>query len=289
MTTDRLSHYIKLLRLKHWHKNFLLFTPLIASGNALNIDGSLKLGLSFVAFCLASSTVYVINDIKDIDVDSKNDLNNSRPLASGAINKNAAMRVIVILAILDIFVFTFLEMNVVFCLLLYIIINILYSFKLKKVPVVELFCVASGFLLRSIAGGFSSNVRLTSWFLLVLSSGAIFLIAGKRISEKIYQDDRPQREVSQFYSVHFLYALLAISGAACINSFAFWSLSFNSNMELIRFSSITFSFCILRYLWCLDLAKGAFGMKPESSIFKDPWLVSIAAVTILLAIGKPTW
>ena len=289
MTINKLFPYLRLLRLKHWHKNFLLFTPLIASGNAPNADGSLKLALSFVAFCLASSTVYVINDIKDVEVDSKNDFNNTRPLASGAINKKTAMRIILILALLDIFVFTFLELNVVFCLLLYIVINILYSFKLKTIPIVEIFCVASGFLLRSIAGGFSSEVRLTSWFLLVLTSGAIFLIAGKRISEKIHLEGRPQREVSQFYSVHFLYALLAISGATCINSFASWSLSFNSNMELVRFSSITFSFCILRYLWCLDLTKGAFGMKPESSIFKDPWLVSIAVTTVLLAIGKPTW
>ena len=288
MKTNMVSHFVKLLRLRQWHKNFLLFAPLIASGNTLSKDNTLKLGLSFIAFCVASSTVYVINDIKDIDVDSKSDFNKTRPLASGAISRNTAIRVMANLVLLDFILFTFLELKVVLCLVFYLVINVLYSFRLKNVPVVEIFCVASGFLLRSIAGSFASDIALTSWFLLVLSSGAIFLIAGKRLGEKIHQGGKPQREVTAFYSIYFLYALLAMSGATCINSFASWSLSFDSDVELVRFSSITFSFCILRYLWCLDLVKGAFGLKPESSLFKDPWLVSFATVTILLAIGKPT-
>lgn len=289
MKNSPMAHFIKLLRLRQWHKNLLLFMPIISSGNPLSKEIMTNLAFPFLAFCLVSSTVYVMNDIKDIDIDSKNAFNNTRPLASGAIDKSSAMKILLVLATLDMIIFTSLKLNVLLCLLIYLGINILYSFKLKNIPVVEIFCVASGFLLRSIAGGFSSEITLTSWFLLVLSSGAIFLIAGKRFSEKINHKGNVLRDVNAFYSINFLYALLAISAAVCINSFASWSLSFNNNVELVRFSSITFSFCILRYLWCLDLVKGAFGIKPESSLFKDPWLVSFAVVTILLAIGKPTW
>jgi decaprenyl-phosphate phosphoribosyltransferase len=263
----------------------LVAAPFVASDNRLGHDLIPVLGFTFFGFCILSSTVYVINDLKDIELDKKNSANAHRPLPSGAISVNEAILVLILLIIIDILILIFLDKPIVICFLAYGIINISYTFKLKNIPVVEIFCITSGFLLRALAGSISTNTQLSQWFLLVLSSGSIFLIVGKRISEKRNQDTRDQRKVLELYSPYFLYAMLAIAGATCVNSFALWSFNVADPNVYVKFSSVTFSICIFRYLWQLDLSQNAFGAKPEKQLFEDLWLVASAVTTGLLVMS----
>ena len=281
----KIPGYIHLLRLRQWHKNLLVVAPLIASGNMLDQHLIPKLGFTFFGFCILSSTIYVMNDLKDIELDKKSSANAHRPLPSGAISVNEAILVLILLILFDVFIFIFLDTAIVICFLAYGIINIAYTFKLKNIPVVEIFCVTSGFLLRAFAGSLSTNTQLSQWFLLVLSSGSIFLIVGKRISEKRNQNSKDQRKVLELYSTYFLYAMLAIAGATCVNSFALWSFNVANPNVYVKFSSITFSVCIFRYLWHLDLSQNAFGGKPEKQLFEDFWLVASAITTGLMVMS----
>jgi decaprenyl-phosphate phosphoribosyltransferase len=281
----KIPGYIHLLRIRQWHKNFLVVAPLIASGNSLDHQLIPMLGFTFFGFCILSSTIYVMNDLKDIELDKKNSANVHRPLPSGAISVKEAILVLIFLIILDLSISIFLDKVIVICFFAYVIINIAYTFKLKNIPVVEIFCITSGFLLRALAGSISTNTQLSQWFLLVLSSGSIFLIVGKRISEKRNQNIKDQRNVLELYSTYFLYAMLAIAGATCVNSFALWSFNVADPNVYVKFSSITFSICIFRYLWHLDLSQNAFGGKPEKQLFEDLWLVASAITTGLLVMS----
>lgn len=146
-----MKKYIKLIRVKHYIKNLLIFLPIIFSQRITDITALTKTLITFILFCISASIIYVVNDIKDIDKDRNHPKKKNRPLASGEISIKQAIKVIIILSIILIcgMIISFRSnAYVTVVILVYIIMNMLYSMKLKNIPILDITILATGFLIR---------------------------------------------------------------------------------------------------------------------------------------------
>src|SRR4030043_211798 len=171
---------LRALRPQQWIKNLFVFAPLIFSQNVLNRALVLRAGLAFLAFCLISSAVYLLNDLRDIEEDRQHPLKVQRPLASGRLKRSAAVAALAIIAPAGFLVALLVNRSFVFIALGYFALQIAYTLWLKHVVILDVFIVAAGFLLRVVAGGFAIPVYLSSWLLICTTLLALFLAMGKR-------------------------------------------------------------------------------------------------------------
>lgn len=199
-----LKDYIKLMRVKHWIKNIFVFIPIVFSRNLFNCNIFYKVCIVFLLFSLASSLIYVINDICDIEKDKEHPRKCNRPLASGKISIYNAKLFVLFLLIIFSFLISKTNIETITVIISYIIMNILYSIRLKHEPIIDVLIIAMGFLFRVIAGGAGAEVSLSSWLLLTIFSLSIFLGFGKRRNELVLLDENNQRKVLEFYNVESL-------------------------------------------------------------------------------------
>ncbi len=164
-----MKKYLKLLRVEQWVKNLFVFVPLFFSGNIKHLDLLSKSIFAFVIFSLAASIVYILNDYNDIEADRKHPEKRRRPLASGAISKSKALSILAVLVVIDIALiffaqFYFDEILWKFALIIgiYFVMNLAYTFKLKHVPIIDIFIIATGFVLRVQAGGYITGFLFRS-------------------------------------------------------------------------------------------------------------------------------
>ena len=171
---------LRLLRPKHWIKNLFVLAPLIFSGLFTRADARLDALFGALLFCVAASMVYIVNDLADLKIDALHPVKRvERPLASGAVSVTTARIVLVVLGALLI-AGSLVSVPLVGVLIVYIVLNLLYSTWLKRMPVVDIFCVAAGFVLRVYAGAVVINVPLSSWMLVTTLAIALYLAAIKR-------------------------------------------------------------------------------------------------------------
>lgn len=180
---DKLIVVFKSIRITQWVKNVVVFAPIIFSG-FLFVPGYFeKVVWAFWLFCLLSSAVYLFNDLVDIESDRHHPFKKKRPIASGKLPKEMAIFLFLLLSGLSLWLglmtssFFFLTMGA------YFVINILYSIWFKKIPILDVFVIATGFVIRVYAGSFIINVHMDVWFLLTVISASLFLAVGKRRSE----------------------------------------------------------------------------------------------------------
>ena len=180
--------YIKLMRVTHYLKNFLIFLPLIFSGNIFDKAKLLSCVFAFLAFSAASSVVYIINDIKDREKDRQHEVKKTRPIASGKVSVKQAV-VIALFCVLVSYIFAALSIesfsHVSFLyIIIYVLLNIAYSFGLKNIPLLDLSILVSGFLLRVLYGASIIDVSVSNWLYLTVISAAFYLGLGKRRDRK---------------------------------------------------------------------------------------------------------
>ncbi|MGL4998540.1 MAG: decaprenyl-phosphate phosphoribosyltransferase [Cetobacterium sp.] len=201
---NQLKNYLKLMRVKHWIKNLFIFIPLFFSKNLFNYGSFSETVKIFFIFSLASSLIYIINDMCDIEKDKAHPRKCTRPLASGVIKISSAK--IFIIVLVSLFILLAVKSNVlaVSVVIAYIIMNILYSVRLKHEPIIDVLIIAMGFIFRVVAGGFGTGVILSSWLLLTIFSLSTFLGFGKRRNELLLIDQSNQRKVLQYYNVESL-------------------------------------------------------------------------------------
>ena len=171
---------IKLLRVKQWVKNVFVFLPAFFGGVFFEVD-SITLLLGFFAFSLLASSIYIINDLKDAESDKRHPKKRNRPIASGKIKPLQALIIAAILFLASGFTATFfLPSSSWFILALYFTVNVLYSFYLKHLAIVDLILVASGFVFRIIVGSLIASVQLSYWLLLMTFLFSLFIVIAKR-------------------------------------------------------------------------------------------------------------
>lgn len=270
---------ISIIRPKQWLKNLILLFPPFLSGSILNSE-FIAIGVqAFLAFSLASSSGYILNDIVDMEYDRLHPHKKDRPLPSGALSVNAA-------AILGIFLLgsgiviasLSLSYRFILFLLLYLLVTSFYSLKLKNIPLLDVFCVATGFIIRLQAGGEAFASPVSDWLFLTVFLLALFLSIGKRLNEKHNLGDVAgyHRKSLAGYPDGFLDGAMYLTGGAVLVTYSMYTLSRNQLFYTVPLCC----FGLLRYIMRVKSGKSG---DPTESLLKDVplLLVSLAWAAII--------
>jgi 4-hydroxybenzoate polyprenyltransferase len=260
-----------LLRPRQWLKNLMLYFPPFLGGTLLQ-PGVWQQGLlPFAAFAAASSSGYILNDILDRSVDQSHPNKKDRPLASGAVPLPVAWTIVALLAAVSLMLGFFSSAPLVLLLLCYLTITAAYSLGFKNVPVVDLFCIATGFLFRLLAGGTAFGITISSWLFLSVLLLSLFLSAGKRLSEKNTLYDAPaHRKVLALYPAGFLEGVLFMTGSAVLVTYSMYTLTHQRLIYTVPLCC----FGLLRYILRVQTGKGG---DPTESLLQDHWLFAVGA------------
>lgn len=221
-----MNYYIKLLRPKHWIKNLLVFAPVIFSGNLINVECFLTTCIAFAMFSLTASAVYVFNDLRDVESDRMHEVKCHRPIASGKVSEIEAKGVLLLLIVIVLGVHFVLKTHIIsaIILLVYFISNVLYSIKLKKLPVIDIAILTLGFLLRVYYGASMIHVEVSNWLYLTVMALAFYMGLGKRRNELLKVNDNASeiRGVLKYYNHNFLDKNMYMLLSAAIVFYALW-------------------------------------------------------------------
>ena len=269
---------IRLLRPKQWIKNLFVLAPLIFSGLFMRQLSMLLALFGTFMFCVASSIVYVFNDLSDRHIDALHPVKRlTRPLASGAVSVSAA-RVLLALLGTVLLLGSLVSPMLVGVLLVYVLLNVLYSVWLKRMPVVDIFCVAAGFVLRVYAGAVVIDVPLSSWMLITTLSIALYLAAIKRRDELEVQGDGARAVLGQ-YTIPLL-ERFALMASVC--AMVFYSMFVVTTRPVLAFTIPFVLFGIFRYWFLVD--RHGRGESPTDALWSDrPLAITVVLWGILCA------
>ena len=258
--------YIKIIRPIQWLKNLILFFPPFLGGTLFQQQSFFSAVIAFSAFCIASSSVYIFNDINDRDADKQHPVKKLRPLPSCEINIIAAYIFSVILLVAAIYFATLISFKFLIFMLSYLLVSISYSVLLKNFPVIDIFCIASGFIFRLLAGGEVFNIMISEWLFMTVFLLALFLSTGKRYSEKhsLGGIAALHRKSLSAYPNGFLDGVLFMAGSAVLVTYSMYVITRHSSLLLF-----TVPLCclgLLRYI--LRVLSGRSG-DPTESLLRD--------------------
>ncbi len=252
------TEYFKLLRVNQWTKNLFIFLPLFFGGEMLNIHKLLSVTYGFISFSFMASAVYIINDFLDIEEDQLHPTKKHRPLASGAINKKLALILSLNLVIFSLLISLWRpnpgSYSLFFLLLIYLSINILYSKVLKHYPIIDVFILSIGFVLRIIAGGVSGDILVSHWIVIMTFLLALFLSFAKRRDDLILYEHSGKlaRKNITRYNQTFLNQTITIIATITMVSYIMYTVSpeviARFETDKIYITSIFVLAGILRYL-----------------------------------------
>ena len=270
------------MRIKQWTKNLLIYAALIFNGSAFNLKKFSITSSAFIAFCLASSVIYIINDIFDLEKDRLNPEKCNRPIASGAVNKNFAL--IFSFTILTLALIIAVNINSKFSLILfsYLLINILYTIWLKNVVIIDVMIIAYGFVARAVAGAVSAGINITEWFLLCVMFLSLFLALGKRRHELVeIQRKNPNgtREVLKHYKLELIDQMINVVTSAVIISYSLFA---ESNHDMMLTIPLVI-YGIFYYLYVIHVKHS--GGSPDEALYKEkPILITVLLYGISIII-----
>ena len=279
---------VKGLRPKQWVKNVLvLAAPLAAGTEAWTSRTALDVLLAFVVFCFGASSIYLVNDARDVDSDREHPTKRFRPIASGMlpINLAYAMAVVLIVAALGLSFLATDGFALALVIGIYIALQLGYCFGWKHIPVIDIALVSSGFMLRTMAGGVAANIDLSQWFLLVAAFGSLFMASGKRYAELLLAQETGAkiRKALEGYTATYLRFVWTLSATAVVMSYALWGFQLSNSVEgaaavWYQISMVPFVIAILRYAAKVD---GGHGGAPDEIALEDRVLQMLAAAWIL--------
>jgi len=269
--------YIKLLRPHQWLKNLMLFFPPLLSGALIHPGMASRGLLPFVSFCCASSTMYVFNDLVDHNRDALHPDKKFRPLPSGRISRRVAIFLCSLLLLTTIVTALQLSGKFISLILIYMGVSVLYSMLLRDLPIIDLFCISLGFVLRLYSGGEAFDILISDWLFLTVFLLSIFLSVGKRYSEKRDLGDvaGTHRRTLGIYPEGFLESVMMLSGAAVLVTYSVYA----TRTPFMVYSVPLCFFGLLRYL--LRIKSGKTG-DPTEALIKDVPLLATGILWILL-------
>jgi decaprenyl-phosphate phosphoribosyltransferase len=264
--------FLREARPKQWVKNVLVFAAPGAAGVLTEPDQLGRTLIAFAAFCLAASGTYFLNDAMDAEADRQHPTKRNRPVAAGLITTAQAKVTAVVLIVLALAISAPLNNGRLLVIVAaYVVVTVSYSLWLKHEPVLDLGCVAAGFGLRAIAGGYATDVPLSNFFLIVVGAGSLFIVAGKRHAElaALGESSASHRQTLGEYSDSFLNYVRAVTSGVAITGYALWAFERAAevgNTFWFRLSIVPFVLAILRY--ALTVEQGGGGA-PEEVVLSD--------------------
>ena len=271
---------LRSLRPYQWTKNFFVFAPLIFSENIFNVPLILKSLLAFALFCVLSGAIYIWNDLRDIEEDKLHPIKSQRPLASGRLGKTPAVAAFIFLCFLGLALSLFLNIYFFFLASVYVLLQLAYSAWLKHIVILDVLLVASGFLIRVIAGGVAIEVEISTWLLICTFLLALFIALSKRRHELIFleKDASSHRPILKEYSPYLLDQMISVVTASTVITYCLYTIS---EATIAKFGSSNLIFTvpfvlygIFRYLYLIH--QKCEGGSPESLLIKDkPFFIGI--------------
>ena len=279
------------LRPQQWVKNFVLLAGLIFSQNLDKPDFILKSLAAFALFCLLSSSVYIFNDIMDVESDRKHPLKSARPIAGGQIKVSTGVFLFVVLAIASFGLSLWLNPLFAVTALGYFVLNLVYSVYLKNVVIIDVMCIALSFVIRAVAGAVVIGVEISAWLVVCTTLLALFLGFGKRRHELVLLEGQAtgHRKSLSEYSPYFLDQMISVVTASTVVAYAFYTLSPEVKVKLgASHMELTIPFVlygVFRYLYLIHQKEG--GGSPTRMLLTDrPILVNVilwlAAVILIV-------
>lgn len=276
---SQLRGLITLMRPKQWVKNGFVLAPLVFTGEFLN---PLWIGWAMTAvllFCVASSAVYIVNDMQDVERDRAHPKKSkTRPLASGAVTMPMAMMLLAVLYAILVWGW-FIAPDVVMVIAGYLVLNLAYTFVLKHMPVVDIFTIAIGFVLRVYAGAVALSVPLSSWMAVTTLCLALYLAAVKRRQE-LAKSGSQGREVLQKYSVALVDRYAHMSATGALFFYSLYVMSAKPDMVL---TIPLVLFGLFRYWYVVEELEG--GESPTDALLADWQLL----LTVFLWVAACAW
>jgi len=268
------------LRPVQWIKNLFLFAGLIFSFSFIRIEPILQSTFAFIIFCLASSSIYILNDIIDKENDRLHPQKRKRPIASGELNTGTAIFFSILLALLSLILSLFLNRVFFFTCFAYIFLMIFYSIILKKIIILDVICISFGFILRAVAGAVAIKVEISPWLLLTTFLLALFLGLCKRRYEitQFEENAYTYRKALYHYSSYLLDQMIAVVTASTVVTYALYTMAKETYLKfgtkLLGFTVPFVVYGIFRYLYLVHRKKE--GGSPEKTLLTDrPLLIDI--------------
>lgn len=265
-----------LLRPKQWTKNLFVFMPLFFSLHLNDPARDIAVTFAFIAFCMVASSVYIFNDIIDIEEDRQHPKKKFRPLASEKVSRGSAISLMAGLLMAGSVTAWLLSPHMLYLCMFYILLNVAYSIKLKHIPILDIMIIAAGFVIRIFVGGVVGDIPIYMWIVIMTFLLALFLALGKRRDDVqifIMTNHKP-RKSAESYNLAFIDASMTIMAAVVIVAYLMYATSpeimEKFKTDKIYLTTIFVLTGIMRYLQ-ITMVKKTSG-SPTEILLKDSFI-----------------
>ena len=271
-----MKNYIILIRPKDWVKNLFLFIPVFFAGQFFNFEILLNLFKGFLCFSLVASSIYIINDYRDIEEDKIHPVKKMRPLASGALNKYSALILAFVFLIIGVTAAWFVRDKFMFVIVIYFTLNLGYSFGLKNIPILDIIIIAIGFVLRIKAGSIIAKIPLSEWLIIMVFLLALFMAIAKRRDDVLLKLflGTDMRKAVKGYNLEFINTALSLICAVIIMAYFMYATSSETVNRLhtyrLYYTCLFVLAGIFRYLQIIYLNSDS--QSPTKILYKDRFI-----------------
>ncbi|MGA9117347.1 MAG: decaprenyl-phosphate phosphoribosyltransferase [Bacteroidota bacterium] len=279
---------LRLLRPLHWVKNLFVLAPMVFARELFHL-GTAETALgAFLGFCAVASAVYILNDMADAGADRAHPEKRRRPLAAGTVSRARALGLCALLLAAASGISLLMPPLYGAALGSYFLLNLLYSYRLKDIVLVDVFVIAAGFILRVLAGAFAIGVAVSSWIILCTLFLSLFFAFAKRRSELVSATGRmPERKTLAAYRVEFLDQMLTIAAAGTVVSYALYTVA-PRTVNLLGTDNLIYTtpfvlFGIFRYLHLLHTTRSA--ENPTRAVVADPAILGVVVLWIAACVA----
>lgn len=268
-----MNHYFRTARPRQWLKNLLVFSAPGAAGVLTDIEVLLQTLVAFSAMCLAASGTYFWNDVLDVRSDRAHPSKSRRPIAAGDVSIRAGRVIGSTLPLVAVLLVALIgEWRPVVVVVSYVVITLTYSLIWKHIAVIDLIVISSGFVLRAAVGSTAAQVPMSSWFVLVTTFGALFVVSGKRFAEsrELGEGGATVRSTLAQYTPSYLRFVVGVSCSGAVVSYCVWAFErrelTGAELPWYELSIVPVIAAFLRYALVLDQGQGA---APEEVFIGD--------------------
>ena len=261
-----MKKYLKLIRVRHYIKNALIFLPVLFGKALFDVNIISDILLSFISFCALSSAVYIFNDLCDASSDRLHPVKSKRPVANGEISRKSAVVMIFVMLAVCVSANFFAggaKLMSWILILVYLLQNVLYSIKLKQIPILDIAILASGFVIRVFYGSAISGIAVSKWLYLTVIAVSFYLGLGKRRNELALLEENETRAVLKYYSYNFLDKNMYIFSALTIVFYSLWSVD-SVTVEYFENNAMVWTVPIVIFI-CI-----AYSLSVEKRTADDP-------------------
>ena len=279
-----MSAYIQLIRPKDWVKNLFLFIPVFFAGQIFNMETAINLLGGFICFSLVASSIYIINDYRDIEDDQKHPIKKTRPLASGAVAKAHAIIICVVFLLIGFTAAYFIRDKFMFVLAIYLMLNIGYSFGLKNIPILDIIIVAIGFVLRVKSGAIIAFIGLSEWLTIMIFLLALFMALAKRRDDVLLKLSlgTDMRKAVKGYNLEFINVALSLICAVIVVAYFMYTTSPEIKERLhyrLYYTCLFVLAGVFRYLQIIFVQQDS--QSPTKILYKDRFIQIVILLWVI--------